>query len=253
MAAPRRASAGLMKPVFAWSSAATTHVGHVRHVNEDALCERPDVGLWAVADGMGGHAAGDLASQMVVAGLARLKAQPALSLMVEFIEHSLLESNERLIILAGERQTIGSTVVVLTVLGGFAAYLWVGDSRLYRYRGGHLRQLTTDHSQVERYIEKGLLLRANAAAHPHGHLLTRAIGARQELRVDLDVCALQAGDRFLLCSDGLDRHVTHAEIAANLAPGEAAESAASLRELTLARGALDNVTVCIVDIRAPDE
>ncbi len=225
----------------------------MRQINEDAYCARPDIGLWAVADGLGGHSAGDLASQTVVAGLARLRPQPQLSLMVDFIEHSLLASNARLLTLAGDTQTIGSTVIALTVVGDFAAYLWVGDSRLYRYRGGNLRQLSTDHSQVERYIEQGLLLRADAAAHPHGHLLTRAIGARHDLRVDVDLCALQAGDRFLLCSDGLDKHVAPAEIAALLAEGEATAVSAALLDLTLARGAADNVTLCLVDIRHADE
>jgi serine/threonine protein phosphatase PrpC len=242
-----------VRTAFAWSSAAATHVGHVRQINEDAYCARPEIGLWAVADGLGGHSSGDVASQMVVAGLARLKPQPQLSLMVDFIEHSLLESNARLMTLAGDTQTIGSTVIALTVLGNYAAYLWVGDSRLYRYRDSELCQLSTDHSQVERYIEQGLLRRADAAAHPQGHLLTRAIGARHELCVDLDLCPLQAGDRFLLCSDGLDKHVTPAEIAVLLGQGEATAVTAALLALTLERGAADNVTLCIVDIRVADE
>jgi serine/threonine protein phosphatase PrpC len=247
-AASARAGHADMSGTFTWNSAAATHVGYVRQVNEDALCERPDIGLWAVADGLGGHSSGDLASQMVVAGLMRLKSHSQLSLMVDFIEHSLLESNDRLTKLAAGQQTIGSTVVALTVVDAFAAYLWVGDSRLYRYRDGQLRQLTTDHSQVERYIEQGVLLRANAAAHPQGHLLTRAIGARQQLRVDVDVCALRSGDRFLLCSDGLDKHLTHGEIATLCEHGDAAALTATLLDLTLTRGAADNVTLCVVDI-----
>ncbi len=238
-----------MRERFTWTSAATTHVGHVRQVNEDALCARPEIGLWAVADGLGGHSAGDLASQMVVDALAKVKPQTELSAMVEFIEHSVLDSHKRLLALAQGLETIGSTVVALTIVGDFAAYLWVGDSRLYRYRDGRLRQLTTDHSQVERYIEQGLLLRAQATAHPHGHLLTRAIGARLDLHVDLDVCRLRSGDRFLLCSDGLDKHLARDELATQLAQGSAGACVDALLNLTLARGAADNVTICIVDIQ----
>lgn len=238
-----------MTRTFTWTSAAATHVGHVRQVNEDALCERPEIGVWAVADGLGGHSAGDVASQTVVAGLSKLKPQAELSLMVEFIEHSLLESNERLLTLGAGERTIGSTVVVLALVGQFAAFLWVGDSRLYRFRNGTLRQLTTDHSKVEHFIERGMLLRQNAAAHPQGHLLTRAIGARADLHVDVDVCALQAGDRYLLCSDGLDKHMTREEIEVQCAEGDAPTLIATLLDLTLSRGGADNVTLCVVDIQ----
>lgn len=231
-----------------WVSATASDVGCVRSVNEDASCERPDIGLWAVADGLGGHSAGDVASRAVVEALGRLHAQPELSLMVEFVEHALEDTNERLRALASDGQTIGSTVVVLVIVGDYAAYLWVGDSRLYRLREGELRQLTTDHSQVERYIEQGLLRRVDAAGHPQGHLLTRAIGAREQVRVDIDVCTVRPGDRFLLCSDGLEKHVGPEELPRLLSGDAPAVAARRLVDLTLARGATDNVTVCVVDI-----
>lgn len=230
-------------------SAAVSHVGHVREINEDAVCDRPDLRLWAVADGLGGHSAGDVASQLIVDTLAKIKPQHELSLMVEFIEHALLEVNQRLLALrTTTQQMIGSTVVALTIIGGYAAYLWAGDSRLYRQRAGEFQQMTTDHSQVERYIEQGLLRRADAAAHPQGHLLTRAVGARPDLCIDVDVCAVSAGDRFLLCSDGLDKHVTGTELASHLAQSNPAACADALLALTLARGAADNVTLCVVDV-----
>lgn len=232
-----------------WVSATASDVGCVRSLNEDAWCERPEIGLWAVADGLGGHSAGDVASRAVVEALGRLHAQPELSLMVEFVEHALEETNERLRALASDGETIGSTVVALAIVGGYAAYLWVGDSRLYRLRAGELRQLTTDHSQVERYIEQGLLRRVDAAGHPQGHLLTRAIGAREHLKVDLDICAVQPGDRFLLCSDGLEKHVGPEELPTLLSGDTPAIATRRLVDLTLERGATDNVTVCIVDIR----
>ncbi|MEN9727002.1 MAG: hypothetical protein RL434_1368 [Pseudomonadota bacterium] len=235
---------------FTWKSASVTHAGKVRTVNEDAVCDRPDAGLWAVADGLGGHSAGDLASQTVIDALQRLKPYAELSVMVEFMEHGLLEANQRLLQISGERQqVIGSTVVALAIVDRYAAFLWVGDSRLYRYRGGVLRQMTTDHSQQQRFIEEGVMSREEAQAHPHGHLLTRAVGAHEDLRVDLDVCLLRGGDTFLLCSDGLDKHVSQDEIAVHLARGDAAAGVNSLLELVLSRGASDNVTMCAVNIR----
>ncbi|MGD9601108.1 MAG: PP2C family serine/threonine-protein phosphatase [Gammaproteobacteria bacterium] len=235
-------------PSVHWTSVALTHTGLVRQANEDAFCARPEAGLWAVADGLGGHSAGDVASRSVVEGLARLRAQPQLSLMVEFIEHSLLDTHARLLALGAGERTVGSTVVALTIVGAHAAYLWVGDSRLYRYRDGALARLTTDHSKVEEFVERGLLRPENAAGHPQAHLLTRAIGARPELFIDMDVCEVRPGDRFLLCSDGLDKHVANDEIAARCELPEPRAFAEALLDLTLARGAADNVTLCVVDI-----
>lgn len=234
---------------FKWTAAGATHAGLVRPTNEDALCQRDDIGLWGVADGLGGHAAGDLASQTVVEHLQRIKPYPDLGVMAEFIEHALLEANARLVGLAADRQqVIGSTVVSLAIVGPYALCLWVGDSRLYRYRGGVLRQLTVDHSQQERFVEEGLMSRAEAKAHPHGHLLTRAIGAGADLRVDMDVFPLRPGDFYLLCSDGLDKHVTEDEIAVHLARGDVQYGVDSLLELVLARGATDNVTLCAIGV-----
>ncbi|MGH8598716.1 MAG: PP2C family protein-serine/threonine phosphatase, partial [Gammaproteobacteria bacterium] len=105
-------------------SAAVSHTGLVREINEDAFCNRPDLRVWAVADGMGGHAAGDVASRLIVNALEKLKPYNELSLMVEFIEHAFLDANERLVSMAGAmRQLSGSTVVALTIVGGFCAFL----------------------------------------------------------------------------------------------------------------------------------
>lgn len=234
---------------YTWTSAGLTHQGLVRTTNEDALCLRDDIGLWAVADGLGGHSAGDLASQTVVESLFKLKPYPDLGVMAEFMEHALLDANQRLVTLADERQqVIGSTVVTFAIVEAYALCLWVGDSRLYRYRGGVMRQLTVDHSQQERFVEEGVMSRAEAKAHPHGHLLTRAIGAGPDLRVDMDVFPLRAGDLYLLCSDGLDKHVTEDEIAVHLARGDVQAGVDSLLELVLARGASDNVTLCAIAV-----
>jgi serine/threonine protein phosphatase PrpC len=212
---------------------------------------RPEIGLWAVADGMGGHAKGDVASKMVVDTLARVHEGTSLAQYVDDIENRILEVNARLVQKAREskkRVTIGSTVVILLAYERFCVYLWAGDSRLYRLRRGELRRITTDHSQVEMYVEQGLISREEALVHPHGNMITRAVGAVDELFLDMDMQELEAGDRYLLCSDGLTKHIHDVELEEQLAGGNAEQACRRLIDLTLSRGAGDNVTAIVVDI-----
>lgn len=139
---------------FRWQSASCSHVGRVRRINEDAMLDQPERGLWAVADGMGGHTLGDVASRMVVDALAHL---PQTS--TDAIRACLAEVNRRLMTEAAMRdvQVIGSTAVVLLASGSHCSCLWAGDSRIYRYRDGVLQQLTRDHSHVEELVARGLL------------------------------------------------------------------------------------------------
>lgn len=232
-----------------WRSAHATHVGLVRTINEDATLDRPDLGVWAVADGMGGHAAGDVASRMLVEALGRLRPQRDLSTLVEFAEHGILGVNERLLELARERgQLIGSTVVALLACRRHCAFLWAGDSRLYRFRDGGLEQLTTDHSQVERYVQLGLLAREDVHLHPDANLITRAVGASTPLYLDCDMTALRGGDRFLLSSDGMDKHVNAREIVDCLRLDDPQHAADRLVALALEHGGTDNVSVCVIDV-----
>jgi len=232
-----------------WQSVHATHVGLVRKVNEDATLDRPDLGIWAVADGMGGHSAGDLASQMLVETLGRLRPQRDLSTFVEFAEHGILTVNERLLELSRiRRQVIGSTIVALLACGRHCAFLWAGDSRLYRLRDDRLEQLTTDHSQVERYVQMGLLARESVHSHPDANLITRAVGASNPLYLDCDMAELRIGDRFLLSSDGLDKHVPATGIAQCVRQPDLQRAAGQLVDLALERGGTDNVSVCIVEI-----
>jgi len=234
---------------LSWISSTISHVGMVRKLNEDSCLDRNDIGMWVVADGMGGHAAGDVASQLIVKTLENLGPQEGLSGMVTQVENGILQANESLVKTAQEtKQTTGSTVVVLLTCGKHGAYLWAGDSRLYRLRGGSLEQLTTDHSQVESFIEQGLITRSEAEGHPAGNMVTRAVGANMNLFLDVDIVELAAGDRFLLCSDGLDKHLKEQEIEDILGKGEPKEAAQTLVDVTLSRGAADNVTVSVVSI-----
>lgn len=234
---------------FRWQSTAITDVGKVRKLNEDSILERSDDGLWVVADGMGGHSAGDLASQLIVNSLAKLDTGVALPELVERVEEAVLNVNDHLFAVANaHNQTSGSTVVMLLTSGSHAVVMWAGDSRCYLLRDGQLRQVTTDHTQIELFIAKGLLTRAAAAGHPSGNMVTRAVGVTDCLLLEMDLLELNDDDRFLLCSDGLDKHLRDDEIAQHMLGAEPAAVARSLIDLTLARSAMDNVSVCVVKV-----
>jgi protein phosphatase len=227
---------------FHWQSASCSHVGRVRRINEDALLDQPERGLWAVADGMGGHTLGDVASRMVVDALARLPDAGAAS-----IRDCLADVNRRLMKEAAMRdvQVIGSTAVVLAASGSRCICLWAGDSRIYRYRDGLLQQLTRDHSHVEELVARGLLSPAEASRHPGHNLITRAIGVADLLEVEECDTEVQAGDMFVLCSDGLSNEVDAQQIAEVLARHDCSLAAQRLVEEALEHGGRDNVTVVV--------
>lgn len=233
-----------------WNSRAISHVGVVRKNNEDSYLHRPDIGLWAVADGMGGHSAGDVASQTVVECLGQVAANGSLSSMVESAEDKLLEANRRLLALAvnQHQRTIGSTAVALLARGSHVACLWAGDSRAYRIRGKRIERMTQDHAMVEDLVSSGLMSRDEAMSHPQANRITRAIGAMPGLFVDVEIFALEPGDIFLLCSDGLYKELNDADIVKALNGNEQAVDA--LINLALERRARDNVTVVAVRFSA---
>ncbi len=240
------------KTNLSWSSFGISDTGKVRKHNEDSMLERPEIGLWVVADGMGGHSAGDVASQMIVSSLNKVHEGIELHRYINDIEDQLTEVNQHLIEKAKElqkRTTIGSTVVIMLAYDKYCVYIWAGDSRLYRLRNNKLIQMTTDHSQVELYVQKGLISREEAAVHPHGNMITRAVGATDELFLDMDIQEMQSKDRYLLCSDGLTKHLSDKEIRKILGEGDVEKSCRNLIHLTLDRGASDNVTAIVVDIR----
>ena len=237
---------------FIWSSASRTHVGKVREINEDAHLERTTRGLWVVADGMGGHAVGDVASRMVIDGLDDVPDPTSLESYIDAVSNRLLLTNRELREEAMRRQVrlIGSTVVALLAFERQCACLWAGDSRIYLSRSGQLQQLTRDHSQVEELIAHGLLDRSKAGDHPASNTITRAVGASDLLQLDTNVLELKDGDLFLLCSDGLTNEVNDSEIATELVRGNCQQTADNLLECALTRGARDNVTLIV--LRADD-
>jgi len=236
---------------LSWTAHAITNVGKVRKHNEDSMLDRSEIGLWVVADGMGGHAKGDVASQMIVESLKKIHEGISLPRFIDDIEDRIIEVNKKLVDKAREsvkRVTIGSTVVILLAYNRHCVCIWAGDSRLYRLRDKKLQQITTDHSQVEQYIEQGLISREDAQDHPHGNMITRAVGATDELFLDMDIQEMVKGDRYMLCSDGLTKHITDPEIEEFLGKGNVEECCTHLINTTLSRGAGDNVTAIVVDI-----
>ncbi len=236
-----------MRASLRFEQGSRTDVGCVRTINEDALLTRADDGLWAVADGMGGHAKGRWASAQIAAALDGAELPDDLDAAIAAVR-AALESANATICRAGEAEgkVIGSTVTALIVKDGRYAVLWAGDSRLYRVRDGGIDLITTDHSQVEQMVASGLLTRAEAESHPMAHMLSRAVGVRPELALDERTGDVLPGDTFLLCSDGLTRMVHEDEIEAVVAQEAPRRAAAALVDLALERGAADNVTVVVV-------
>ena len=231
-----------------WRSDAHTDPGAVRSNNEDAVLERAGSGIWAVADGMGGHSRGEVASAMVVDALQALPAPDPLADVVDQMEDALAEADARIRELTGESgATMGATVAALVGRGEWAVCLWAGDSRIYRLRDDTLFLLTEDHAYVQDLVRAGLLSEEEARHHPQANVITRAVGAGPELLLDAELADARAGDRFLLCSDGLVRDTDTTTLAATLA-GDFEGVARRLVAQALAGGAQDNVTAVVVEV-----
>ena len=234
-----------------WTSAALTDVGLVRSRNEDCFLAQPARGVWAVADGMGGHAFGDIASRMVVESIDLIGAPDNLADFVAIAREQLVKVNRQLRDEAQARRVtvMGSTVVVLLACADELACLWAGDSRIYLYRNARLQQLTRDHSQAEELRLRGAPPGAEVSA-AIANMITRAVGAADTIDVDVATIAALDGDMLLLCSDGLSNPVDEPAIAGALALGDCAHAAQALVAQALANGGRDNITVVVV--RADD-
>lgn len=236
-----------MRSNLRFSASSQTHEGRVRSANEDSLIVRSDIGLWAVADGMGGHENGQWASQTVVEALSEVVATGDFQSDLAGVTAGIRKANDRIRQEAeGRGQRMGSTIVALVADGHSFACAWVGDSRIYRLRDRKLEQLTRDHTQVQDMLERGMITAEEAEGHPMSHVLSRAVGVEETLRIDVITGELRTPDVFLLCSDGLSGLVSPEEIERHLLEADPASAAKNLLELTLSRNAPDNVTIITV-------
>ncbi len=231
---------------------ALTDAGAVRKHNEDNMLARPDLGLWAVADGAGGHASGELASGMIVQALSRLPPNLGAAELLSRTRACIAEVHAALREEAARRggnTMIASTFVGLIIRDTHFACLWAGDSRAYLLRGGKLQQITRDHSLVQELVDAGALRPEEAERHPHANVITRAVGAEDEtLELDKVIGQTQQGDRFLLCSDGLSKTLSGEEIHHLLGAPAGVPPTELLIHAALAHRVNDNVTAVVIEV-----
>lgn len=232
-------------------AAASTDVGLRRRINEDRFALSPDLGIYLVADGMGGHTAGQVASEL--AAEASIQAIAALdgasASLAEKLRYAVASANRAIFNTAREKPELagmGTTLVCLLAGGGRCALAHVGDSRAYLVREGRIRQLTDDHSIVGELLRRKQISEDSAREHPHRHVLTRALGVRRAVEADLLELTPAEGDVFVLCSDGLTNHVEDHEIAKAVADEEdLQEVCEQMVDLANGRGGEDNTTILL--------
>jgi serine/threonine protein phosphatase PrpC len=235
-----------------YRSAARTHAGAVRERNEDAVLDRPEIGLWAVADGAGGHQRGDYASRRIVATLSEITAPPSPASLIDDVRTRLGRINQELREKAadiGPRAMICSTVIVVLIAGARSCCLWAGDSRCYLLRAGGLRQISHDHSYVQNLVDRGEIEPEAAADHPLANVVTNLLGAGDGLALEERWDHLVPGDILVLCSDGLCRALADPDIAAILRDHPVEAAADRLIESAVSRKAKDNVSVVVIAYR----
>jgi protein phosphatase/serine/threonine-protein phosphatase Stp1 len=237
-----------MEQFRAW---AVTHPGAVRDHNEDVYVNRPDLGLWAVADGAGGHEAGEVASGLIATALDSIPPELTAEETLTQVRMRMAATHAALRERAARQGhgMIASTVVVLIARHGPFACLWAGDSRAYLLRDGALARVSRDHSLVQVLVDCGEITDAEAENHPRANVITRAVGAEADM-VELDKVTdrLVGGDRFLLCSDGLSKELSDPELAAILRADGPEVAAERLVEAALERRARDNVTAVVLEV-----
>ena len=229
---------------------ARTHVGLKRKVNEDAVLALPDHAIWVVADGMGGHDAGDFASRLIADSVATIPAGLDATERMYALREAIAQAHQIIVqeAAARGRGVIGATVAALLIAGGHFVGLWAGDSRIYRFRDGEIELLTTDHSAVAEFVAAGKMTWDEAEQHPQSNAITRAVGVGDELELDKVRGEIQEGDRFLICSDGLTKYATFNILRGALARYPIETVADELIHIALTGGGADNITVIVVDV-----
>lgn len=236
------------RQLFRLDSSALSHTGRVRELNEDRYIVEQQSGLFAVADGMGGHDAGEVASSAIVDHLRSIGIPSSAPDLRARVEDRLAQANREIRDISAMRNgvTIGSTVALLLAFEEHYACIWAGDSRVYRSRAGQLSQVSRDHTEVQDLVDQGVLTKQEAATWPRRNVITRAIGVIDEPSLEITQGQILPGDRFLICSDGLTTHVGDDEIGRCLGGMSPHEACESLVQTALDGGGTDNVTVIVV-------
>jgi len=263
---------------FRLRAAAATNIGK-RSNNEDTFLVNEELGLFIVADGMGGHSRGEVASQFtslslediisdvsieeepsIDEGLPNLQEEDLLAQAVLSINYELYRRNEELMNaddvkdlpeILKKRKRMGTTLVSLFVKGKKAYIVNVGDSRIYRFRHNKLEQITQDHTWVEEQIRAGKLAPEEAVGHAKRNVITRSVGFKPEVKVDVDIVDLEQGDRFLLCSDGLSNMLKEGELSALIEKPKLKETCEKMVEIAKDIGGRDNITAVLIDVSSP--
>jgi protein phosphatase len=237
---------------FRYESWAQSHEGRVREHNEDRYFVDERLGLWVLDDGMGGLDAGEVASTGIVEQLKTIGVSTSASDQHARFVDRLTQANHEIQDFAQRRgSVVGSTVAALLIFEGEFRCVWVGDSRIYRIRDGALEQLTHDHSEVQELVDQGVLSREEARTWRGRNVITRAVGVYAELEPEVAYGEVEEDDIFLLCSDGLTAHASDDDILDAVTGRTAKEAGEMLLDLVLDRGATDNVTIIITQIRSP--
>lgn len=239
-----------MNPMRKYRYTAKTHVGLKRKVNEDAVLALPEHDIWLVADGMGGHAAGDYASRLIADAAATIPQGLDPASRMRALRDAIQTAHKAIRAEAASRGggTIGSTVAALIMANQHFVGLWAGDSRIYRLRDGRIEMLTEDHSAVAEYVLAGKMTWDEADQHPQSNAITRAVGVGEDLEIDKVRGDTEPGDRFLVCSDGLTKYATFA-ILEDVLGGTPLETVGDrLIQIALEGGGADNITAVVVDV-----
>ncbi len=236
----------MLKGGFRIQSEGASDPGKVRKLNEDSYLLKPDVGLWVVADGMGGHDAGDFASQTLVAELDKIGETSTAPALLTAIEERVIVANTMMreaAEKAGNGTVIGCTLAALVIFEDAYACVWSGDSRVYRVRYNRIEQITRDHTEAQELLDRGTITPEEARTWPRKNVITRAIGVFEEPELEMVQGRVEHGDVFVICSDGLTEHVEDDEIERFALRRPIGHAVDSMIATTLERGARDNVTV----------
>lgn len=229
---------------------AVTHVGRVRKINEDSILSLPDQKIWVVADGMGGHAAGDYASQTIVDTIAMIEPDLPPGDLMRGLRQTIMQAHD---IIQAEstakgQGTVGATVIAMILSEEHFVAFWAGDSRLYRFRNSKIEMITTDHSIVAELVLAGELTWDEAELHPQSNAITRAVGVGEVLELDKIRGDVAHGDRFLLCSDGLTKYATFNTLEQMVVGAPIETIADKLMSFALEAGGADNISIIVVDV-----